>query len=59
MKPHDSFNQKNRNNNGTENNLYQHAYHPNMKNDFPAAPYPFENQQMDERTPPGPPGPSF
>jgi hypothetical protein len=30
-----------------------------MNNDFPAALYPFENRQKDERTPPGPPGPSY
>ncbi|WP_350301850.1 hypothetical protein [Peribacillus frigoritolerans] len=57
MKPYNSFDQQN-NNNGTEN-IYQNAHLRNMDNDFLAVPYPFENQIMDIRTPPGPPGPSY
>ncbi|MEF2095230.1 hypothetical protein V3595_11225 [Bacillus sp. CFBP9009] len=52
MKPYNSFDQQNHNN-GTEN-IYQNAHLRNMDNDFLAVPY--ENQIMDVRTPPGPPG---
>jgi hypothetical protein len=54
MKPYDSFNQQN-DHNGNERN----AHLRNMGTDFLAAPYPLENQMMDVRTPPGPPGPSY
>ncbi|MED3788781.1 hypothetical protein P4576_16380 [Peribacillus frigoritolerans] len=49
MKPYDSFNQQN-GHNGNERN----AHLRNMGNHFMAGAYPLENQ-MDVRTPPGPP----
>ena len=54
MKPYDSFDQRNHHNGNGQN-----AYPRKMGNDFLAAPYPLENQIMDVRTPPGPPGPSY
>lgn len=54
MKPYDSFNQQN-DHNGNERN----AHLRNMGNHFMAGAYPLENQMMDVRTPPGPPGPSY
>ncbi|MDM5224002.1 hypothetical protein QUF86_25345 [Peribacillus sp. NJ11] len=52
MKPYDSFDQQNYHN-GTENNLSQNAHPGYIENDYSAAPFPFENQIMDVRTPPG------
>ncbi|MFJ7929196.1 hypothetical protein [Peribacillus sp. NPDC096448] len=54
MKPYGSFDQRNHDNGNGQN-----AHPRKMGNDFLAAPYPLENQIMDVRTPPGPPGPSY